>query len=316
MTRMNIKTFSSLALLTLTIFLCQLPAAFAQQASLPNPGAPRVKSNKVTVEEESGATHQSTAPQASTEMPTPVANGIAATTVATTDAADFRQPAYSSLAGESRKPQAGIEGKRDWKRDWKGGWNSYPTAPPQTGNAARTPLTPGEKMRSAAKSAFISPRAFIFPAFNAVITQWGEDSQPHKTTEDEVADGLSRFAINYGKRSSKVFLSNGVYASLFKQDPRYRPSDKQGFGARAAHAVARVFVTDSDDGKLQPNYSRFAGSLTSSALANLYERSTPGHDRIGTDATFKRFAKGFISDALTNLVFREFWPDISGLWKR
>lgn len=171
-------------------------------------------------------------------------------------------------------------------------------------------------MKYAARSAFISPQAFIFPAFNAVITQWGEDSQPQKSTEDEVADGFSRFAINYGKRSTKVFFSNGVYASLFKQDPRYKPSEKKGFGARAAHAVARVFVTDSDEGELQPNYSRFAGSLTASALANLYERSTPGHDRIGTDATFKRFAKGFISDALTNLVFREFWPDISGLWKR
>ncbi|HEX8475695.1 MAG TPA: hypothetical protein VF666_16850 [Pyrinomonadaceae bacterium] len=298
--KVNIKTFSSLALFALVAIFCHHPTASAQDRLFdPLTTAQATEKRTDAAPLQSTTPHPSSASPRSTDMTARMVDDAAARTTDETarvvDESRWLRPESVSLS---------------FRRE---SWNTGASLAPQTGNA-RTPLTPGEKMKFAAKSGFISPQAFIFPAVTAIITQWGEDSQPHKTTEDEVADGLSRFAINYGKRSSKVFLSNGVFASLFKQDPRYRPSEKKGFGARAAHAVSRVFVTDSDEGKLQPNYSRFAGSFTSSALANLYERSTPGHDRIGTDATLRRFAKGFITDALTNLIFREFWPDIRGIF--
>jgi hypothetical protein len=74
-------------------------------------------------------------------------------------------------------------------------------------------------------------------------------------------------------------------------------------------------VTRGDNGNLQPNFSRFAGSLTASAIQNAWERSTPGHDRIGTDATFRRFARSFPNDMLSNVV-REFLPDIIGIFRK
>ena len=173
--------------------------------------------------------------------------------------------------------------------------------------ATYTPLTSGQKMRRAFRGAFLTPEAYAVPFLSAVITQLGEDDQPHKDTDDHVADGLSRFAIHFGRRSTTVLLSNGVYASLFKQDPRYERADKsKGFAARAAHAMSRVFVTRGDNGKHQPNYSRFAGQLSGSALSNLWEQSTPGHDRIGIDATFRRFGTSFITGMAFNLV-REFF---------
>jgi hypothetical protein len=173
--------------------------------------------------------------------------------------------------------------------------------------ATYTPLTSDQKMRRAFKGAFLTPEAYAVPFLSAVITQLGEDDLPHKDTEDRVADGLSRFAIHFGRRSTAVLLSNGVYASVFKQDPRYERADKsKGFAARAAHAASRVFVTRGDNGKHQPNYSRFAGQLSASALSNLWERSTPGHDRIGVDATFRRFGTSFITGAVLNIV-REFF---------
>ncbi|HJR07912.1 MAG TPA: hypothetical protein VJ842_11670 [Pyrinomonadaceae bacterium] len=178
----------------------------------------------------------------------------------------------------------------------------------QTGTAATyTPLTSEEKMRRAFKGAFLSVEAYAVPLLSAIITEVGEDDLPHKDTDDRVADGLSRFAIHYGRRSTAVLLSNGVYASAFKQDPRYERADpNKGFAARAAHAASRVFVTRGDNGKHQPNYSRFAGQLSASALSNLWERSTPGHDRIGVGPTFKRFGTSFITGALLNVV-REFF---------
>jgi hypothetical protein len=178
-----------------------------------------------------------------------------------------------------------------------------------------TPLTSGEKMRRAFKSAFLTPQAYALPLVSAIITEWGEDDLPHKDTEDRVADGLSRFAIKFGRRSTNNLLGGGVFPSLFRQDPRYERAGSDGFGARAAHAVSRIFVTRGDNGRLQPNYSRFAGQLSSSALSNLWEQSTPGHDRIGTDATFRRFGTSFLTGAVFN-VLREFAPDIKKIFGR
>jgi hypothetical protein len=111
-------------------------------------------------------------------------------------------------------------------------------------------------------------------------------------------------------------LGSGVYAILFNQDPRYdRAPEGKGFAYRGAHAVSRVFVQRGDNGRVQPAASRWAGSLSASALSNLWERSTPRHDRIGTDATFRRFYSSFINDSINNLI-TEFWPDLAKIFGR
>lgn len=193
---------------------------------------------------------------------------------------------------------------------------TLPTQTQPSAPTAYTPLTGEEKMRRAAKSAFLSPGGYARVAFSSVMTQWNEDTQPQKSTEDEVADGASRFAINFGRRATRTLLGSGVFPILFRQDPRYERAEVgTGAGKRAAHAVSRVFVTRGDSGRHQPNISSWAGSLSSSALSNLWERSTPRHDRIGADATFKRFANSFLNDSINNVV-REFWPDIKKIFKR
>ena len=186
---------------------------------------------------------------------------------------------------------------------------------PQTGSTM-TVLTPGGKMRRAFKKAFLSPGGYLRTGISAAITQATEEDQPHKTTEDKFADGLSRFAIKTGTRYTRTVLGSGIFPVLFRQDPRYDRSEKKGFGARVLHAVSRVFVTRGDNGSLQPNYSRWAGSLSASALSNLWERSTPGRDRIGVDATFKRFGASFINDAWQLVIFNEFGPDIFRIFRR
>ncbi len=183
---------------------------------------------------------------------------------------------------------------------------------PQTSSSPPkpVPLTSGEKMESAFRRAFLSPVPYATSAFSAIITQLGEDDLPHKTTGDKVADGLTRMAINFGRSATRTVFTGGVYASLFKQDPRYDRSRGKGIGGKVLHAVSRVFVTRDDDWNIEPNYSRFAGNFTASALSNAWERSTPGHDRIGWDATVRRFGRMFLNDAITNILFRELLPDI------
>jgi hypothetical protein len=178
------------------------------------------------------------------------------------------------------------------------------------------PLTGGEKVSRSLRMAFLRPTPYIISAFSAGITQLGEDRLPHKDNGDEVADWGSRTARSFATRTTTTFFASGVYPALFKQDPRYERSRSKKTGARALHAVSRVFVTRDDDGNLEPNYSRFAGALTSSALANVWERSTPGHDRIGADATFKRFGRSLLFHALGNVVLNEFGPDIIGIFRK
>jgi hypothetical protein len=192
----------------------------------------------------------------------------------------------------------------------------------QTGTASQqkaglpAPLTAEQKVSRSFRAAFLRPTPYIMSAFSAGITQIGEDRLPHKDTSDELADWGSRTARSFATRTTTTLFASGFYPALFKQDPRYEPSRSKKFGPRVGHAVSRVFVTRDDDGNLEPNYSRFAGAFTASALANVWERSTPGHDRIGTDATLRRFGRSFISASLSNILFREFGPDIIGIFRR
>ncbi|PYS89749.1 MAG: hypothetical protein DMF64_16740 [Acidobacteria bacterium] len=186
-----------------------------------------------------------------------------------------------------------------------------PAAPTNTtGQTNFAPLTADEKMKRALKSAFLSPAGYAFTALSATITEARERRQPQKTTEDRVADGLSRFAIDFGTYSTSVMFGTGIYPVIFKQDPRYRPTSKKGFGARTLYAASRVFVAYTDDGRREPNYSNLGGDLTASALANIWERNTPGRRRIGVRPTFTRFGSSLGFDMLNNIVFKEFWPDI------
>ena len=186
--------------------------------------------------------------------------------------------------------------------------SQQPQPTPQQQNRP-APLTAGQKVKRAFRGAFLSPVPYATAAFNAGITQLGEDYPPHKDTDDNLADWGSRTARVFATGTTYRVFGNGFYPALFKQDPRYERSRSKKFGSRLGHAVSRLFVTRDDDWNLEPNYSRFAGAATSSALANVWERSTPKHDRIGADATLRRFGMTFLSGAVGN-IFREFAPDI------
>ena len=178
------------------------------------------------------------------------------------------------------------------------------------------PLTAGEKMKGAFRSAFLSPQAYLNTAVSASVTHFREKRLPHKDSGDRAADFASRFARNFSTRAARRIFGAGIYPVLFRQDPRYEPSPRKGFARRTLHAASRVFVTRDDDGNLEPNYSRLAGTMTGSALSNLWEQSTPGYDRVGADATVVRFGRSLAFDVLSNVVFKEFWPDIIGIIRR
>jgi hypothetical protein len=188
--------------------------------------------------------------------------------------------------------------------------------PPPPGRSKK-PVVPdndlaAKKFKYGLTETFLSWQGYLTTGLGAAITEAREKEQPQKTTADRAADGLSRYAIDFATRATKTFLGNGIYPIIFKQSPCYKRSRLPDVPSRILHAVIRVFVTETDNGGLTVNVSRLAGDMTAAAVANVYERNTPGFTRIGLAPTFTRFGTMIGTDALS-LAVKEFTPDIKKL---
>lgn len=195
----------------------------------------------------------------------------------------------------------------------------------QSGGLNNTPavaLTAGEKFHYGLRQAFYTPGAYIAPAIGAGYRRFQEADAPAKTGGDKFADYLSDYARLFGTLSTTEIFGSGIYPILFKQNPKYISLKETSQGsasgrARFLYAIGRTFVTNGDNGKRQPNYSRFAGDFTGAAIANVWERNTPSkRDRFGSPTeinrrrgvapTFSRFGLALGFDALSN-VLEEFF---------
>jgi hypothetical protein len=133
----------------------------------------------------------------------------------------------------------------------------------------------------------------------------------------------------YGKRFGTAvadgiienFMTGAVLPSLLRQDPRFYQSSKGGFTRRAGYAVSRIFVTRTDSGGTQFNYSEIVGGALSAGIStySYHPRSTyisgptNPHTFVASDRTLINAANVWGSqvgyDAIT-IVVKEFWPDI------
>ncbi|MBI4470921.1 MAG: hypothetical protein HY650_16525 [Acidobacteria bacterium] len=177
-------------------------------------------------------------------------------------------------------------------------------------DAAEKPFTAADKFRYAVETTLLEPTPYIYYALSTAYTQLRETSQPLKSNGDKFVDVLTRYAITFATGTTKGLLASGVYPILFKEDPRYKPSPNPAFGPRVLYATSRVFVTEGPSGRKRPNYSRLFGDLSASALANLWERNTLHHCRIGVGPTFRRFGLMLAFDALRFVVMKELGPTI------
>lgn len=176
-----------------------------------------------------------------------------------------------------------------------------PPAPPPVSTA---PMTAGEKFELFARRSFLSPGAYLDSVVSGVIGEWTDDKNNHHHANpgDFAADSMTRAARSFAFRANANFFEKFMFASLFKQDPRYHRSDRKGAGAKIAYAVSRVFVTQGDrNGKDEFNISFLAGGLAASGMANLWERD----ERTDLSHFGNRFASHVGFTALTNIL-REF----------
>jgi hypothetical protein len=142
------------------------------------------------------------------------------------------------------------------------------------------PLTAKMKFHLAYKG-LSHPTFFAFEALLAGVGQAG-----HVTGYGQGAKGYGeRFGANLANGASESLFGNAILPSLLHQDPRYFYRGSGTKRSRAWHAVLAPFVCQGDNGKLQPNYSQWGGSLISASLSNAYY---PDSNR-GAGLVFRNF---------------------------
>lgn len=177
--------------------------------------------------------------------------------------------------------------------------------PPQKspGVISTAPMTVGEKFEAWFRSRFLRPGAYANALFNGM---WKElqDNDDHQedTVSNYFADSMTRTARSFAQSTTNSFYEKALFASIFRQDPRYHRSGKKSPGGKVVYAVTRVFITQGDRcGCHQFNASFLLGGAAGALTANLWERS----ERTGPFHTARRYYNHVGMTALFNVV-REF----------
>jgi len=164
------------------------------------------------------------------------------------------------------------------------------------------PLTAAQKFKASARGTF-DPVEFAWYGALAGIGQ-AENSEP---TFGQGAVGYAkRYGTEFADGTIENILAQAVFPSLLHQDPRYFQLGKGGFWRRSGYAVRRVFVTRSDSGHNQFNFSEIFGAATAAGISTFTYH--PKNDRnLGTAIDVWGTQVAF--DCLSYFV-KEFWPDL------
>jgi hypothetical protein len=163
-------------------------------------------------------------------------------------------------------------------------------------------LSVGDKFKVTARASF-DPVTFVWHGLQAAISQ-------ANNSESGYGQGAAGYAKRYGQNFAdgtiENFTTQAIFPSILHQDPRYYQSGQGGIKRRILYAVGRIFVTRTDSGQSQVNYSEFLGSSTAAVISTYSYH--PKEDRdLSTAASVWASEVGF--DTLNNLM-KEFWPDI------
>jgi hypothetical protein len=179
------------------------------------------------------------------------------------------------------------------------------------------PLTAGQKFKVVARGSFDPIQIVWYGALSGVCQ--AENCEPG------FGQGWAAYGKRYGAYAADGTIENffvgAIMPSLLHQDPRYFQKGQGSFLNRTGYAVSRIFVTRSDSGHSQFNYSEIVGAALASSISTYSYHPHPGyHPRpgvnvpyISSDRTLKNTASVWGSqvgyDTIT-LVVKEFWPDI------
>jgi hypothetical protein len=163
-------------------------------------------------------------------------------------------------------------------------------------------MTPGQKVILSLREN-IRPITLI-PALYAAGWEQLVDSPPKYGTDSRA--GASKFGAAMARSGSVRLFTDGVFAPIFHQDPRYYRMAHGSILRRTGYAAERALVRRGDDGSNEFNYSGVAGRAAAAALTLAYY---PPVSRTG-GVVLRTFGVSILTDAGGNWLF-EFVPDIA-----
>jgi hypothetical protein len=203
-------------------------------------------------------------------------------------------PASQVTKGPTQGPQPETQDKRVF-----GVFPNYRTT---DGNVPFQPITSKQKILIGLKDSFDWPVYITGGAFAALYQI--ENQNP------SFGQGMKGYARRYGTALADQVIGNMMTESfmpvLFHQDPRYFRIGR-GHGSslhRAAYAASRIFISRTDNGGRQFNYSEWVGNATAVAISNAYY---PDTRTVGDN--IERLGIACATDAFSQ-VMKEFWPDV------
>lgn len=174
------------------------------------------------------------------------------------------------------------------------------------GASSLPPLTTKEKFKLQALGVF-DPVEFAYIGVAAGINQ-ASNSEP------QYGQGFSGYAKRYGTSFADTmignFMTGAIFPSLLHQDPRYYQMGIGSFARRTEHALGRIFVTRSDGGKTEFNFSELAGNGVAAGIATAYH---PGQQSLSNTVSIWWTQIGWDAAAYE---MKEFWPDIHRMISR
>ncbi|MGC4049143.1 MAG: hypothetical protein QM757_06460 [Paludibaculum sp.] len=170
------------------------------------------------------------------------------------------------------------------------------------GKAPFSPITTKQKFAIGAKDSFDKP-VFLLAGFYAGLAHL-QNSNP---SFGQGAKGFgNRYVRSLGDTIIGNFMTEAVFPSMLKEDPRYYmqgPNGKTG-KERFFYALSRVLITKTDSGGSRFNFSEVLGNGVSVAASNLYYPESRTYS-----ANLSKLALQIGTDAISN-VLKEFWPDV------
>jgi hypothetical protein len=164
------------------------------------------------------------------------------------------------------------------------------------------PLTTAQKYKVVARGSFDYIQIPWY-GFLAAISQ-AEDSEPG-FGQGWGAYG-KRFGTSFADGTIENFMTGAVLPSLLHQDPRFFQLGHGSFTHRTFYAVSRNFVTRTDSGGSQFNYSEIIGGGMS-AFISTYSYHPSADKTVSNAVSVWGSQLGY--DTIT-IVVKEFWPDI------
>ncbi|MGD0544718.1 MAG: hypothetical protein ABSB65_09935 [Candidatus Acidiferrales bacterium] len=130
-----------------------------------------------------------------------------------------------------------------------------------------------------------------------------QNSQP---TFGHGASGYGQYYWhNFVDGGIENYMTEAIFPTLTKEDPRYYTMGKGPFLKRTGYAISRLVITRTDSGGSTFNISEIAGAGAAAGIGNTYYPA----EHNPWVKTYQRWGTQVGLDGIFN-VLKEFWPDI------